>query len=46
MAARQITVTDVENALRRENVELPAGKIESVNRDTIVRLNREYVDPQ
>jgi len=46
MAARRITVTDVENALRRENVELPAGKIESINRDTIVRLNREYSKPE
>ena len=45
MAARGITVTDVENVLRSENVELPAGKIESINRDTIVRLNREYSDP-
>jgi len=45
MAARGITVIDIENAMRRENVELPAGKIESVHRDTIVRLNREYSDP-
>ena len=28
MAARQITVSDVENALRRQNVEIPAGRIE------------------
>jgi multidrug efflux pump len=46
MAARRITVIDIENALRRENVELPAGKIQSINRDTIVRLNREYVKPE
>jgi multidrug efflux pump len=45
MAARRVTVTDIENAMRRENVELPAGKIESLNRETIVRLNREYGDP-
>lgn len=42
MAARAVTVTDIENALLAENVELPAGKVESVNRDTIVRVNREY----
>jgi multidrug efflux pump len=46
MAAREIAVTDIENALRSENVELPAGTIESVNRDTIVRLNREYTRPE
>ncbi|MFC3050884.1 efflux RND transporter permease subunit [Kordiimonas pumila] len=46
MAARQITVIDVENALRQENVELPAGKVESIQRDTIVRLNREYEKPE
>jgi len=46
MAARQITVIDIENAMRRENVELPAGKIESIHRDTIVRLNREYAEPE
>lgn len=46
MAARRITVADIEAALRRENVELPAGKIESINRDTIVRLNREYSKPE
>lgn len=45
MAARRVTVIDIENALRRENVELPAGKIQSINRDTIVRLNREYSEP-
>ncbi|WP_262695395.1 efflux RND transporter permease subunit [Kordiimonas aquimaris] len=42
MAARGITVTEIEAVLRAENVELPAGRVESVNRDTIVRLNREY----
>ena len=42
MAARGITVEDIEAALRAENVESPAGKVESLNRDTIVRLTREY----
>ena len=42
MAARNVTVADVEDALRAENVETPAGKVESINRDTIVRINREY----
>ncbi len=39
LAARQLTVTDVENALRRENVELPAGRIESREREFTLRTN-------
>lgn len=42
MAARGITVSDIEQVMRAENVELPAGTVESLERDTIVRLNREY----
>ncbi len=39
LAARQLTVTDVENALRRENVELPAGRIESKEREFTLRTD-------
>ncbi len=38
MAARNLTVADIESALRRNNVELPAGDIESVQRQLTVRL--------
>ncbi|MBL8270511.1 efflux RND transporter permease subunit [Steroidobacter sp.] len=45
LAARQLTVTDIEDALRRENVELPAGRIESKTREftlrTLVGLQNE-----
>ena len=45
LAARQLTVADVEDALRRENVELPAGRIESRTREfslrTVVGLDNE-----
>src|SRR5512134_2415586 len=45
LAARQLTVTDIEDALRRENVELPAGRIESRTREfslrTLVGLETE-----
>ncbi|MDX1550711.1 MAG: efflux RND transporter permease subunit, partial [Lysobacter spongiicola] len=44
MAARNIAVSDVESALRAENVELPAGRIESGTRDFTLRLAREYED--
>jgi multidrug efflux pump len=46
MAARGVAVADIERALRAENIELPAGRIESIKRDTIVRVNREYTQPQ
>ncbi len=42
MAARGITANDIENALRAENVELPAGKIESVDREFTVRVARAF----
>jgi multidrug efflux pump len=39
LAARNLTVSDVEAALRRNNIELPAGEVESFNRQLSVRLN-------
>ncbi|WP_211109998.1 efflux RND transporter permease subunit [Acuticoccus mangrovi] len=39
MAARNLTVTDIQQALQRANVELPAGEIESTSRQLMVRLN-------
>jgi multidrug efflux pump len=42
LSARNLTVTDIENALNRENLELPAGKIQSKDRDFQVRIARNY----
>ncbi len=42
LAARELTVADVEQALRSENVELPAGTIESSTRSFTVRLERAF----
>lgn len=42
LASRSLTVADVEAALRAENVELPAGSIESKERHFTVRLERGY----
>ena len=42
MAARGLTVSDVENALRTENVELPAGSIDSKERQFTVRIKRQF----
>jgi len=46
MAARGLTVNDIEAALRRENVELPAGRLESTTRDFILRMSRAYQTPE
>jgi len=42
LAARGLTANDVENALRAENVELPAGDIESETRQFTVRIKRSF----
>ncbi len=46
LAARGLTVADVESALRRENVELPAGRLESATRDFTLRIERGYADAE
>jgi multidrug efflux pump len=43
MAARNITVDDIESTLRDENIELPAGRIESIERDFSIRVERSYL---
>lgn len=42
LAAHNLTVDDIEAALRAENVELPAGSIESKERQYTVRMARTY----
>ena len=39
LAARGLTVDDVENAVRRQNVELPSGRIESTQREFTVKTD-------
>jgi multidrug efflux pump len=46
LAARGLTVNDVEAALRAENVELPAGSIESRTRQFTVRTERTFLEPE
>ncbi|WP_454829177.1 efflux RND transporter permease subunit [Pseudoxanthomonas wuyuanensis] len=46
MAARNITAGDIETALRSENLELPAGRIESQTRDFTLRMERGYRQPE
>lgn len=42
LAARNLTVNDVESALRSENIELPAGSVESTERQFTLRMARSY----
>ena len=46
LAARQLTVQDIETALRAENVELPAGRIESVEREFSLRTDTGLRRPE
>ena len=46
LAARGLTVQDVEDTLRRENVELPAGRIESTSREFTLRTDTGLSTPQ
>ncbi len=42
LAARGLTVGDVESALRAENVELPAGRLESTQREFTLRTDTGF----
>ncbi len=46
MAARNVTVMDVEQAIRRQNVELPSGRIESEQREFSVRTDSALKRPE
>jgi multidrug efflux pump len=45
LSARGLTVDDVETALRTQNVETPAGAVESRERDYTVRIPRAFQTP-
>ena len=46
LAARGLTVQDVEDAIRRQNVELPSGRIESSQREFTVRTASALRTPE
>jgi multidrug efflux pump len=46
MAARGITYADVENAVKRQNVELPSGRIESTQRELTVKTASRLSTPE
>ena len=44
LAANDLTVQDVEEALRKENISLPAGSLEATNIDLTINLDKAYKD--
>ncbi len=46
LAARGLTVQDVESAIKRQNVELPGGRIESAQREFTVKTDSRLSTPQ
>lgn len=46
LAARGLTVDDVDQALRRQNIELPAGWVEGATRDYSLRVERAFQSPE
>ncbi len=46
LAARGLTVVDIENALRRENVQAPAGRLEGLQREFTLRADTGYNNAQ
>jgi multidrug efflux pump len=46
MAARGVTVLDVEKALKNQNVELPSGRVESWQRELSIQMLGEMKTPE
>ena len=46
LAAFGLTPADVENALRTQNVELPAGRLESAQQNVTLRVDRPFATPE
>jgi len=45
LAAYNLTVSDVERALRQQNVEIPGGRIESVTREFPIKVQGNMANP-
>jgi len=44
LAANDLTIQEVEEALRKENISLPAGSLEAANIDLTINLDKAYKD--
>ena len=46
LAGYELTPQDVENALRQQNIEVPAGRVESTNREFTVLAQTDLSEPE
>ena len=46
LAALALTPADIENALRTQNVELPAGRLESADQNITLRVTRSFANEE
>jgi len=46
MSTRNVTVQDIESAIRAQNIELPAGRLESTTREFSLRADATLSSPQ
>lgn len=46
MAARGITVANIDSALRAQNIEVPGGSVETADTEIVVRVERLFADPE
>jgi hydrophobe/amphiphile efflux-1 (HAE1) family protein len=46
MAARGVTVSDIERALRQQNVQLPSGRVENLDREMTIETQGELKTPE
>ena len=44
LAANDLTIQEVEQSLRKENISLPAGSLEATNIDLTINLDKAYKD--
>ena len=46
MAARQVSVIDIQNALRAQNIDLPSGRLENLDREMTIQTRGELRDAE
>ncbi len=46
LAAHQVTVQDVVDTIRRNNVDIPSGRIESAQREFLIKVQGQFTSPE
>lgn len=46
MAAREVTVGDIDQALREQNIDLPSGRIENLDRELTIQVRGQLNTPE